>query len=92
MIADDLIQRIEQVLPGVKASIDKPADPTGQWFVDFRYDDSLVTVDWKPPAPDFGISGGTCEGGDQCFGGPDYVVQTVEEATKKIVALLTEAA
>ena len=70
---ETLCSRIVKLFPAVLASIDKPVNPDGHWWLDLRFGDKYTSIEWIP-GKGFGLC--TCSDPDEHgFGtGPDIIV------------------
>ena len=83
---ETLRSRIIELFPAVFASIDKPVNPNGNWFLDVRFGDKYTSIDWIP-TKGFGLC--TCSNpNDHGYGqGPDIIVD-LDVALQHVIDLL----
>lgn len=78
---------IRDALPGVGATLRRPCDPNGEWWLDLKNGEHIVTVQWSTRLG-FGVSAGVAEGYGE---GPDEIYTARSDATARVLELLKRA-
>ncbi len=81
--AEELTTAVMRALPDSIVTIDAPAHDSGHWFIDIRRGKHVATVEWRPKQG-FGLGLGRGEYGE----GPDIVLSTVEQASRRLIEYL----
>ena len=80
-----LIKNVQIRHPDIKASIDEPLHPEGEYFIDVCYKSKGVVIQWKYDGP-FGVS---LMRSDSGIGEkPDQLFSDMHEAIKRTLELL----
>lgn len=79
---------IKTSLPGSSVSIDAPARPSGDWFVDVECDSQAFVIEYRPKLG-FGLSSIPSDGYGE---GPDEFLQDDRRLIERLVALVRERA
>jgi DNA-binding XRE family transcriptional regulator len=81
-----LMSGLVSALPAVKTTVDRPANPSGTWWVDIELDGHSAVVEWRP-SRGFGVSASVAK----VYGdGPDEVFDDVDAALDRLIVLLRE--
>lgn len=76
---------VRSTLPTAWTRLRRPRNPKGQWWLDTKQDDHVVTIQWSP-ARGFGISASALASG---YGeGPDETYADQRDATTRVLELL----
>lgn len=80
-----LIDKVNEALPGVTVRVDAPGQSDGHWFVDLTLGGHEVVVEWRPKRG-FGVSSPALEAG---YGeGPEEVHEDAKQAAARVIELL----
>jgi catechol 2,3-dioxygenase-like lactoylglutathione lyase family enzyme len=86
---ESLQASVIQAVPTAQARLRRPRNPEGSWWLDFKVDQHLVTVEWSPRRG-YGISASVL--GDGYGEGPEETYPGEAEATARIIELLQHRA
>jgi transcriptional regulator with XRE-family HTH domain/catechol 2,3-dioxygenase-like lactoylglutathione lyase family enzyme len=78
-------QELREGLPTVWTRLRRPRNPRGEWWLDAKQDDHVVTIQWSS-RDGFGVS--ASEFGDGYGEGPEETFTERQEATARILELL----
>ena len=76
---------IRSTLPTAWTRLRRPRNPRGEWWLDAKQDDHVVTIQWSPRRG-FGVSASAL--GDGYGEGPDETFESREHATARVLVLL----
>jgi len=83
---EQLAERLASEIPGAKMSLDRPAQPSGIWWLDADLHGHSVITEWRP-GKGFGISASP----SKVYGeGPDEILPDMKSAGDRVIALLNE--
>lgn len=78
-------QEIRKSLPSAWTRVRRPRNPYGEWWLDAKQDDHVVTIQWSPRRG-FGVSASAF--GDGYGEGPEETFAGEQEATGRVLELL----
>src|SRR5438105_3237405 len=79
-----LSQQLVKVLPGLEASLDRPRNPDGTWWLDLDFNNHSAVVEWRPGSG-FGVS---APAGGEYGQKSDEVHHALEDARDRLIYLL----
>lgn len=81
---EQLVERLASEVPEAKTSLDKPAQPSGAWWLDAELHGHSVVTEWRP-GKGFGISASPAK----IYGeGADEIFSDLKPAGDRVIALL----
>lgn len=79
-----LRQDIERAVPGVEVKVRRPRNPDGNWWLDAKFAEHVVSVQWAPRRG-FGVSASDLAGYGE---GADEVFEDRERTAQRVITLL----
>src|SRR5437763_1711639 len=81
---EQLAERVASEIPGTKMNLDRPAQPSGTWWLDSDLHGHSVITEWRP-GKGFGISASP----SKAYGeGPDEILPDMKSAADRVIVLL----
>lgn len=81
---------IQDILPGARGNIDAPTVSIGRWFLDVRFEERHVVVEWVPVSGHMGVT--RVDVGEHGYGEkPDWVTKNYYRALARVLHLLVIA-